>query len=229
MPAEAIARESGGNPYFIEELVRFSQAEAEVASARVVTFDQALATRVSRLPEGSRRLLEVVAVSGVPIEAGVAYRAADLEKEGESALAALRAAHLVRTRSALVRNEVETYHDRIRDAVAAGLSPDSLKECHHRLASALLETGRGDPETLARHHLGAGDAESAAEYAAAAAAKASNALAFDRAAGLYRFALNLRSRPGRPSRPRTPERRRSWSGIGASRPEPRWALRGACP
>jgi hypothetical protein len=193
VPAEAIARESGGNPYFIEELVRFTQAEAEIATPRLVTLDQALATRVSRLPERSRRLLEVVAVAGVPIEAGVAYRAADLEKEGESALAALRAAHLVRTRSALARNEVETYHDRIRDAVAAGLPPDSLKGCHHRLASALLETGRGDPETLAMHHLGAGDAEGAAEYAAAAAAKASQALAFDRAAGLYRFALNVRT------------------------------------
>ena len=189
--AEAIARESGGNPYFIEELVRFSQAEAETVSPHV-TFDQVLATRVSRLPEGSRRLLDVVAVSGVPIEAGVAYGAADLEKEGESVLAVLRAAHLVRTRSALARNEIETYHDRIRDAVVARLSPETLRECHHRLASALLASGRSDPETLAMHHLGAGDAESAAEYAAVAAAKASEALAFDRAAGLYRFALNLR-------------------------------------
>ena len=189
--AEAIARESGGNPYFIEELVRFSQAEAEIASPRF-SFDQVLATRVSRLPESARRLLEVVAVSGVPLEAGVAYRAADLEKEGESVLAVLRAAHLVRTRSALAQNEIETYHDRIRDAVVARLSAEALKDCHHRLASTLLASGRGDPETLARHYLGAGDAESAAEYAAAAAVKASEALAFDRAAGLYRFALNLR-------------------------------------
>jgi hypothetical protein len=193
VPAEAIARESGGNPYFIEELVRFSQAQAEVMSPRLVTFDEALATRVSRLPEGSRRLLEAVAVSGVPIEAGVAYRAADLEKEGETVLAVLRAAHLVRARTALGRNEIETYHDRIRDAVVARLSGEALRECHHRLASALLASGRGDPEALAIHHLGAGEAESAAEYAAAAAAKASEALAFDRAAGLYRFALNLRA------------------------------------
>src|SRR6185503_4588289 len=85
--AEAIARESAGNPYFIEELVRFAQADTEASAPRVVTFDEALATRVSRLAEGSRRLLEVVAVSGVPIEAGAAYRAADLEREGESVLA----------------------------------------------------------------------------------------------------------------------------------------------
>ena len=188
--AEAIARESGGNPFFIEELVRFSQAGSpDIASD--LTFDHVIRTRVARLTEAARRLLEVVAVSGVPIDVGVAYRAADLERAGESALAVLRAAHLVRTRSTLGRQEIETYHDRIRDAVSAGLPADSLKEFHHRLASALLATGGADPETLARHYLGAGDAQSAAEYAAAAAAKASEALAFDRAASLYRFALNL--------------------------------------
>ena len=164
---EAIAREAGGNPYFIEELVRFSQPGAEAG----VTVEHVVETRVSRLPEVARRLLEVVAVSGVPIEVGVAYRAADLEKEGESALAVLRAAHLVRTRSTLGRNEIETYHDRIRDAVVTHLPAESLKECHNRLALALLATGGADPETLATHYLGAGDVESAAEYAAAAAAK----------------------------------------------------------
>jgi tetratricopeptide (TPR) repeat protein len=195
--AGAIARESGGNPYFIEELVRFSQTDAE-PMVTDVTFDHVIETRVSRLPEVARRLLDLVAVSGVPLEVGAAYRAADLEKEGESALAVLRAAHLVRTRSTLGRNEIETYHDRIRDAVVAHLPAESLKECHHRLTSALLATGRADPEMLATHYLGAGDAQSAAEYAAAAAAKASEALAFDRAARLYRFAVNvMRASPER--------------------------------
>ncbi|PYQ02687.1 MAG: ATP-binding protein [Acidobacteria bacterium] len=206
--AQAIARESGGNPYFIEELVRFSQAEVEAGSggrregaagsrarAPDLTFDYLIEICVSRLPEAARRLLDLVAVSGVPIEVGAAYRAADLEKEGESALAVLRVAHLVRTRSTLGRNEIETYHDRIRNAVVAHLPAESLKECHHRLASALLATGRADPEMLATHYLGAGDADSAAEYAAAAAAKASEALAFDRAARLYRFALSLTVSP----------------------------------
>jgi serine/threonine protein kinase len=201
--AEAIARESRGNPYFIEELVRFSQSEGEptpsilamreAAEGRAVdiTFDQLIDARVSRLAELARRLLDVVAVSGVPIEVGVAYRAADLEREGESVQAVLRAAHLVRTRTTLGRHEIETYHDRIRDAVVARLAPESLKECHQRLASALLATGGADPEMLATHYLGAGDAETAAEFATQAAARASDALAFDRAASLYRFALNL--------------------------------------
>jgi hypothetical protein len=206
--AETIARESGGNPYFIEELVRFSQADAgSVAPIRLegraggdiitpeFTFDRVIETRVSGLSEAARRLLDVVAVAGAPIEAGVAYRAANVETEGESALAPLRAAHLVRMRTTPGRHEIEAYHDRIRDAVVSYLSAESFKECHHRLASALLASGRPDPEMLAMHYLGAGDAESAAEYATSAAGKASQALAFDRAAGLYQFALNLDRTP----------------------------------
>jgi tetratricopeptide (TPR) repeat protein len=191
--ADAIARESGGNPYFIEELVRFS---ADLGRPAVdVTFDQVIAARVARLPDLARRLLEAVAVSGMPIQVPVAYRAADLEREGDNVHAVLRAAHLVRTRSMLGRHEIETYHDRIRDAVVALLPPESLKEWHQRLCSALLATGAADPETLARHSLGAGDAVTAAEYTAAAAGKASEALAFDRAAGLYRVALGLGAAP----------------------------------
>jgi serine/threonine protein kinase len=196
---EAIARESRGNPYFIEELVRFAESNAEPgregtageAAMVDVTFKHVIETRVSRLSDVARRLLDVVAVSGVPIELGVAYRAADLEAQGDSVLAVLRASRLVRTRSTLGRQEIEPYHDRIRNAVVAQVSEESLKEFHHRLASALLATGRADPEMLATHYLGAGDVESAAEHAAMAAANASETLAFDRAAGLYRFALNL--------------------------------------
>lgn len=198
--AETIARESGGNPYFIEELTRYTQGEpgppAAESVAADVTLSKVIEARVLQLPPAGRRLLDVVAVAGQPIEADVACRAADLENDGRSVLAVLRSAHLVRTRTTSVRDEVETYHDRIRDAVVAHLGPESLRECHHRLALALLASGRTDLEMLAVHFLGAGDAPSAAEYAAAAAAKASEALAFDRASGLYRFALTLRAEAG---------------------------------
>jgi serine/threonine protein kinase len=184
--AEAIARESGGNPYFIEELARYGPPPGSDLS-----FGRVIEARMAALPDGARRLLDVVAVSGAPLEVGVAYRAAEIEGDGEAVLGVLRAAHLVRTRSAVGRAEVETYHDRIRDAVSAHLSPEALRECHLRLVSAVLAGGRGDPETLARHYLAAGDPDSAAEYAGVAAGNAAEALAFDRAAGLYRFALQL--------------------------------------
>jgi hypothetical protein len=49
-----------------------------------------------------------------------------------------------------------------------------------------------DAEALAVHYFGAGEHERACEFAATAAARAAEALAFDRAARLYRFALDLR-------------------------------------
>lgn len=199
---EAIVGESRGNPYFIEELVRFAQAEESGSSGRLgggdgppdaITFDHVIETRVARLPDPARRLLDVVTVAGAPVEVAVADRAADLEKDSESALAALRASHMVRTRMGVAGQEVEPYHDRIREAVVRHLAAEDLAACHLRLASAFLSTGRGDPERLAMHYLEGGDPESAAEYAATAAAKAAEALAFDRAARLYRFALKLRT------------------------------------
>jgi hypothetical protein len=200
--AKAIARESGGNPYFIEELTRFVQGAASVpplaadGAPTEVTLTRVIEARVLRLPAPARRLLDVVAVAGHPIEANLACRAAELDGEGQAALAVLRSAHLVRMRTSDVHDEVETYHDRIREAVVADLHPQGLRDCHRQLTQALLSSGRSDPERLAAHFLGAGDTPSAAEYAAIAAAKAAEALAFDRAGTLYRFAITLRSEAG---------------------------------
>lgn len=196
--AEAIARESAGNPFLIEELVRHNRAgqagRTGDRGARVATLAEAIEARVAGLSGDARRLLEAVAVAGQPIEPELAARAAGIEAEAQSALAVLRAAHLVRTRHTSVRDQVEVYHDRIRATVLADLSAEDLGRWHHELALALLASGHADPERLAFHYEGAGDAESAGEQAAAAALRASEALAFDRAAHLYHKALALRSR-----------------------------------
>ena len=78
----AIARESGGNPFFVAELVRYVQANTgllhRVPGANEVPFDEVLWARVRRLPEEAPRLLEVVAVSGRPLGQAEAARAAEL-------------------------------------------------------------------------------------------------------------------------------------------------------
>src|SRR5262249_37608858 len=110
--AEVIARESAGNPFFINELARFRRLGGGA------TLDEMVGARVRQLPEDARRLLEVVAVAGRPLEAEVADGAAGLGDES-AALAILRAGHLVRARGMAARPEIETYHDRIREAVVA--------------------------------------------------------------------------------------------------------------
>ncbi|MBI3694136.1 MAG: protein kinase [Acidobacteria bacterium] len=195
--AEAIARESGGSPFFVDELVRYTQTvrgseRDEEPQEGEIKLEEVIQARVSRLPEAARRFLEVVAVAGQPLEMEVAKKAAALDAEEHPTVGLLRAGHLVRTRGTPELEEIETYHDRIRETVVARLSSEILKSHHHRLASALEASAHADPEMLAGHFQGAGDLERAAGYAAQAAGQAAEALAFQRAARLYRLAMELR-------------------------------------
>jgi hypothetical protein len=195
--AKAIARESGGNPFFVAELVRNIQASLGPAGRPAAGGDAALEdvlwARVLRLPEDARRLLEVVAVSGRPIERAEARRAAGLETDERAAWAVPRSGHLVQGTGPAERDEVETYHDRVREAVHSHLTPEDLQAHHLRLARALETAGRVDPETLGTHFLGAGMPERAGLCFARAATRAAETLAFDRAVALYRLALELRA------------------------------------
>jgi hypothetical protein len=193
--AEAIARESEGVPYFVRELAHHGKdiaAPAAGPAAEKITLDEVLWQRVTGLPEPSRRLLEVVTVSGQPLRQGDAWRAATLDPSDRTALAVLRAGHLVRSTGLAEQDEVETYHDRIRETVLAHLPAATLKGRHQQLAITLEASGHADPETLAVHFQGADETAKAGHYYAVAADEAAQALAFDRAANLYRLALDLR-------------------------------------
>ncbi|MEO6324715.1 MAG: protein kinase [Thermoanaerobaculia bacterium] len=196
--ARTIARESGGNPFFIDELVRFSQAENGVDGSRQTpdpsgaSLRDVIQSRIDRLPADARTLLQIVAVAGEPVERTVARSAAGLDGEATSMLALLQAAHLLRTRGTRQVDGIETYHDQIRQTVLAGLSPETLAAHHRNLARALEASNTADPESLAVHFQGAGEVERAAEYVAKAASQANETLAFDRAARLFRTALELR-------------------------------------
>jgi serine/threonine protein kinase len=192
--AEAIARESAGSPYFVQELVKFAgdTPSGEVA-AEGITLEEVLWRRVERLPAGARQLLEVISVSGRPLRQGDAYQAASLSVSDLGALNILRAGHFVRSTGASEVDDVEPFHDRVRETVSARLHQERLREHHGRLSQVLEGTGRYDPETLAVHFLGAGNSEKAGHYYSDAAEAAAQALAFDRAATLYGLALKLQS------------------------------------
>jgi len=198
--AETVARESAGNPFFLSELVRsvpqwkHPPASSADSGASVVTLDGVIRSRVERLSPAAKRFLEVVAVAGRPLPFTVAQEAADPAAR-ENVIDILRIAHLIRTRESETREEIETYHDRIREAVVAAISEKELEACHRRLALALETSGHVDPEWLAIHWKGAKDFARAAEHAAAAARQASESLAFDRAARLYQLALELSTSP----------------------------------
>ncbi len=199
--APAIAQEAGGSPFFINELAQYSQtiaandllSESELA-LKSISLEQVILGRVASLTDDARRILEIVAVAGQPLDQKVAMAAARIDNAEQSALAMLRKAQLVRFRSIQEQGAIEPYHDRIRETVVKNLAQEVLKVYHQRLARALKDSGRVDPETMALLLQEAGELADAADYAIQAAEQASAALAFDRAARLYRLALELRDR-----------------------------------
>ncbi|MGZ3440131.1 MAG: ATP-binding protein, partial [Polyangia bacterium] len=193
--AASIGSEAAGHPLFIDEMVRHAVAHQRRPKLRL---DEALWARLSTLPEDERRIVALAATAGSPLWLETAARAAgveDFQRFGER-VAALRAQRLVRTSGAKRRDTIEPYHDRVRQAMSAHLGDDERRDLHDRLARALEWSGQFDPEAASAHWQGAGHSDKAARYAAIAAARASQALAFDRAAELYRRSLALREPDG---------------------------------
>ena len=122
----------------------------------------------------------------------VVYEAAGLAGDERPLVAILRSDHLLRHSGSASR--IEMYHDRMRETLAAQLSPDETRGIHGLLVRTLTARGADDPEALFEHCRGAGDRDGAARQAARAAAKAHAVLAFDRAAFFYRSALELAPR-----------------------------------
>ena len=193
--AETIVHESRGSPYFVYELVEYLKEGGELGEGGTLSthfsLDSVLARRIGRLPAEAVSLLEVLAVAGQPLRQAIACRAADLGAPGFSGLALLRAQHLVRGTGLGSLDEVETYHDRIRETVVNLLGTERRRELNRRLAAELEQAPGTDPETLGVHFEGAGELAKAGHYYALSADEASEALAFDRAVKLYRRALEL--------------------------------------
>ena len=194
--AEMIVREAGGSPYFVYELVQYLKEGGDLADSLAVSseisLDAVLWRRIKRLPDEARELLEVLALAGRPLRQAVACRAAGQGADGFSALALLRANHLIRGTGPGMLDDVETYHDRIRETVVRQLDEPTRLHWHEGLCRELEAAGDTDYEALAVHFEGAGAPEKAGLYYGRAADAAAEALAFDRAVKLFRLALELR-------------------------------------
>jgi serine/threonine protein kinase len=189
---EAIAAEAQGNPLFVAELGRWANEGGKVARGdRSIALDGMVLARVNELTEDARRLLEILSVAGKPLRHVIAERAAGTEGRRRSAAMALRAARLLSMRGLADRDLVETSHDRIRQTVVASLDDQARRERHLALARAFAGHEHPDLEAAFEHFRAAGDDAAARDYALRAAHAADRALAFLRAASLYRAAIDL--------------------------------------
>ena len=193
--AARIARESGGNAFYVSELIQHVTADTPVADGgssvdeSAPRLDNVLWQRVMRLPERARQLLEAVAIAGRPVRMRIAYAVAGLVQLDYAPMFRLRNERYVRSSGVGPDDDLETYHDRIRETITARLDVGVLRRLHLEFGDALEQSGDEDPESLALHFDAAGQPERAGVHSARAAASADRALAFDRAAQLYRRAL----------------------------------------
>jgi len=180
--ARVIAKRGEGHPLFIAELAR-----AELHGDRAApTLMDALWERVVRLSQHARELLETVAIAGQPMPATLCFEAAGVGASGVDALRTLRAEQLARGSDS---GSINVFHDRIRDTVLVHADASARRTRHLALAQSLERRGSSDLEALAYHFDAADERAQAGRYALAAGDAAMRALAFDRAATLYRLAI----------------------------------------
>ena len=229
---EALARDAQGSPFLAVELAR---AAAQDVAGQPAGITALVARRLAPLASGERGALEVAAAAGGRVGFGLLGRATGLSPAALSdALDELLRVQLLREAPGGLQDEAYGLgHDRLREAVYVAIVPERRRELHRALAGELMR--EDDPMRAVAHWRLAGEQGRAREAALAAAREAEQALAFDRAAGLYEVAAeqgqedaalataraSALSRAGRPE-----EAARVWlAAAAASEPGPARELR----
>jgi tetratricopeptide (TPR) repeat protein len=177
---DKLLAESRGSPFLLLELSRLVRRGKEVAVEALV------AHRLAELDPHARRLLELVSLAGHPLPLGVTLSTAG---SGVGPLLELLSAQLVRLRIGDDGERIEPYHDRVREVVVDNVPERSGRRTLRHLARTYERTQPDDVDVLMELWRRVGDMERAALFAARCAEQAEHALAFERAADLYAFAL----------------------------------------
>ncbi len=187
---DAIIAEAAGHPLFLIELCHL--AIGQQTDHSFLPLNDAVHRRVSELDLDSRRLLHIVALAGAPIRQSTARLAAEVAVDSiDRILHPLRIGRLIQTTGTGSSDFIEPYHDRVRSSIVAGLDREQRINCHGALAAVLEAEPVSDAQQVAIHWQGAQNHNKASHYFRKAADRASQTLAFARAARLYQQAIDL--------------------------------------
>lgn len=191
---EDLVRWAAGSPFFLTELARYLKRQIApdqpVLTGREIGIEDLLSFRLRGLSPAARTVLEVLATAGAPLELEAMLSAAKLDAHHRGLIADLEKLSIVRTLE-MDRRRIEFYHDKLREEVMRIL-PDEARVAHHlAIGRALLETTAPNPLAAIEHFEAAGDVPSVRRYVLPAANHAVKLLAFERAARLYRRAIEL--------------------------------------
>ncbi|MGZ4331879.1 MAG: protein kinase domain-containing protein [Solirubrobacteraceae bacterium] len=213
----SIAAESGGNPFFIEQVVRhllaadaleqhpegFTFRAGHSAVSVPPTVRELIRGRVERLGKATTEALEAAAVCGQVFSPRIVADASRLGlADTLDALEAADAAQLIRP--AAQRADQWTFaHGLIRSALYETLTQLRRARLHVMIADALESVPDVEPAELAGHAFGAISVEGPARAIRAArqaAERALRGLAYEEAAEYYGRALDALEHGGRPDR-----------------------------
>ena len=152
---------SGGNPFFVTEVLAAPPRAAVPASVR-----DAVAARIAALGEESRRVIELVAVVPGPTEL---WLLADTVRAAAAAIDACITSGILN----LAGGAVAFRHDLARRGVEYELTPVRRRELHRLVLHALEAAGGANPARLAHHARLGGDAGEITRLAPIAARAAS--------------------------------------------------------
>ncbi|GGQ85526.1 LuxR family transcriptional regulator [Couchioplanes caeruleus subsp. azureus] len=153
----ALHQRTGGNPFFLEELLRAlpsSDAEALVEQPLPWSLAEVLRRQVDDLDPVSRRIVEAATVLGHRIPFDLL---ADVTGASEDELIAVLR-DLV-TRGVLVESGEDEFafrHALVREAIAEQMLGRQRRRLHEAALEALLSGGTSDPAMVAHHARGAG-------------------------------------------------------------------------
>ncbi|MCB9610475.1 MAG: protein kinase [Polyangiaceae bacterium] len=192
--ARMIARESGGNPLLIRAIVEDAAAASGALTADEhpgALLAQLVARRLRRLSASSILLLAQVVISHEPLRLPTLLEAWTEDTDPRVLVASLHGEHLTRLRTLADGTPVvELHNEALRPALLAALDPATSMKARRILIARWRSDGSCEPEILATHLREAGEMAAASDFAAEAAYAATMALAFERAIGLYQFAIS---------------------------------------
>ncbi|HTQ91027.1 MAG TPA: AAA family ATPase, partial [Streptosporangiaceae bacterium] len=178
LEAAELYRLTGGNPFYVTEVVR-AGLDAVPSSAR-----DAVLARAARLSGGSREVLDVAALIGARVELNL------LRSVTASPLPVLD--ELLASGLLVVDGErLRFRHEIARLAVQEAVAPHRRADIHARILAALDSLGCDDDARMAFHAEGARDGPAVFRYASAAARQAAGLASHREAVTQYERALRF--------------------------------------
>ncbi|HWC38137.1 MAG TPA: AAA family ATPase, partial [Acidimicrobiales bacterium] len=208
--ADLLRVETGGNPFFLGEMLRHLVELGVVGPDRASrpsgaievpeSVREVVQARLARLSPACRKVLTAAAVVGAEFDLDVAAAASGIDEEAllEGLDEALAAGVILEGPGG--SDHYSFAHSVVRKTLHDELSQSRRARLHHRIALALEGSrgdGRGHLAELAHHFaqgVAAGGADKALEYARRAGEQAMREVAYEAAARQYRRAIDLLDR-----------------------------------